>query len=220
MEKNKEVLDLLCSSADTLREKKEINKKMNEVFKNVAGNVGVASDRIRKTKDYVYYEGRGMSDPLTVDKEQKEKFKDRVSPTFIKLLEIVENCVAFGYEDLLEKYTDALAERGISLTVDKSVIEPLTEESIEMVKHAVDSGCSLQKDICDCADQIKDVDSETAEALDFVKKGDYKKVAEFFENKDSNKDVEKKYTEESKRLDMLGEAYQSIFYDTLTDANK
>lgn len=213
----KEKLDLLCSSAETIREKKALNAQMNELFKNTAEAVGVNADQIRKCKDYIHYHGRGMIDPLTVNKEEKEKFKDRVSPAFIKIREIITNCVTLGYEDFLQEYTDALKECGIEIKIDKSCFLPLTGADVNTVHDAVDAGCNLQGSICGLADQVRDVDAVTAENIDLVKKKDYKKVAEFFEKKDSGNDVEKIYTKENEKLELLGEAYQQIFYGTLKD---
>lgn len=213
----KEVLDLLCNSAEAIRAKKEANAQMSELFKNAGEAAGVPANAIRKVKDYVYYQGRGMSDPVTVNKEEKEKFKDRVSPCFIKLLEVVQNCVTLGYTDLLQPYLDAVKEYGVVIDISGAKYESIEGEAKQAVDDAVAGACNLQADICNLADEIRDVHGENAESLDFVKKSDYKKVAEFFEKKDSGTDVENVYTKEAKKLDMLGEAYESIFYGSIKE---
>lgn len=218
MENKKEVRILLNSSADAIRQKKELNGRMNQLFKDTSEALGVSKDSLRKCKDYVHYHGLGMSDTLTPDREYKGKFRDRVAPSFRKVREIIINCVALGYDDLLQDYLNAMRESGITIVVNKNQFRRLLPDDIRMVHNTVDAADGYQTSICELANQVRDDDAIVADAeYGFVKKSDYKKVAEFYEKKDSGKDVELDYERDNNRALKLSGALDAIFHNQLED---
>ena len=92
--------------------------------------------------------------------EESEKYPDRVSPTFRHLVEIITNSYATGKEDLLDVYLDAVKSKGITISIDKSMLTLPSAETKEKVAIAISQMDPLQCTICEKNDYMTDVLAE------------------------------------------------------------
>lgn len=189
-----EVEEIIQSSLDTLTDKKQVSKDMHHVFKDASEKTKIPPEVLRRVKDYNYYFGRGWQagNPLDLDKE--EKFKDKVSPVFIKLLTIVDDLYKVCHVELLDEYFDAMNQLGIHIDVSDYRPEYVTYDST-ISDDAVAAGVNLQSSICQLADQIKDEDSINAEQKGFGPKREYIKLINLAYSKRKGKDIEDKCQE-------------------------
>ena len=93
--------DVIAHGINCHLEKKYYSKELNTSAKLCSEEIGIDKNPIIKIKDYIYYKGRGWGDTCLTKSEDKEKYPDKIAPTFRKLLEIVSNCYKTGHSDLL-----------------------------------------------------------------------------------------------------------------------
>lgn len=215
MKDNKqEVQELLSGSSEAIRQKKAENARMIQMFDGCAKATGISKDVLRKCKDYVHYRGAGMETTLEVDKQSGVKFKDRVAPTFRKLRDIIVNCTQTEYDELLQEYIDALKPFGITIIVNKKMHRHFLPDDIRMIHNTVEGASEVQSIICGLANKVRDDDAVVADTdLEFVKKSDYKKVAEFYTKRQDGTDVEGEYDRENIRATRYKDAMDAIFYN-------
>lgn len=204
-----ELPELLNQSLNMIQEKRDVTKEMNDAFKNVASCNDMDPAVLRRVKDYTYYKGNGwLASPLELDKD--EKYKDRVSPTFKKLAQIVEDLATVDNLDLLDEYLEAMAARGINIDISRYVPETKAMD-VESCKAVIDSGCSFQKEICELADSIKETDAEVAEGLGFGPKSEYNKLVNMsFSKSRKGKDISDKVNDEYVKHEMAAKSYQTV----------
>ena len=214
MEELNTLENTLAESLQTLEEKKNYSKDMNRIINNASKLTGLDAKVIRRVKDYRYYRGLGwMGSSLSLDKE--EKFKDRVSPAFIKIKTIIEDCVATHQEELLKDYIDDLSEFGIK--IDFSECKPdkiISEEDAKIVDETVNDGCDYQKEICQRADMIKDKHAPLAETNGFGPESEYKKLIELLYKKRAlDKDIAEKVNEGYAKHKLAEKSYIYVIND-------
>ena len=214
MEESNVLENTLAESLQTLAEKKNYSKDMNQIINNASKLTGLDAKVIRRVKDYHYYHGLGwMGSSLSLDKE--EKFKDRVSPAFIKIKTIIEDCVATHQEELLKDYIDDLSEFGIK--IDFSECKPdniISEEDAKIVDEAVNDGCDYQKEICQRADTIKDNHAPLAENHGFGPASEYTKLIDLLYKKRAlDKDIAEKVNEGYAKHKLAEKSYIYVIND-------
>lgn len=182
-----QVLDLLDETRKVEDEKKVAAKAMNELAKDAANSLNADPSTLKKCKDYKYYYGRGWvnENPLELDKD--EKFKDRISPTFKKLRDIILDLQANGMTDLLKPYIGALEGYGIHITIDEA--DPIVSD-VEEIKEVIESMCGYQQVICENSDIIKEEHSPKSEELNFTPASKYKEVFGLYSRKMKGKDID------------------------------
>lgn len=182
-----DVLNLLSETERIENEKKVASKAMNELAKDAAKTLNGDASVIKKCKDYYYYHKNGWidNDPLNLDPE--EKFKDRISPVFKKLRDIVIDLQTNGMVDLLNPYISALEGYGIKVIIDPA--DPVVSD-VDELKEVVKSMCGYQKVICENADIIREDHSQESEDLNFTPKSKYKEVFGLYSRKMKGKDVD------------------------------
>ena len=93
-------------------------KTQRETCVAISKETKVDKMHIYKYKDMRYYYGRGWTESSISKPDPDEKFKDRVSPCFRRLVEIVEILREVGDLKLLEKYLADVAGKGIHIQID------------------------------------------------------------------------------------------------------
>jgi len=204
--------DLLETAYDILKEKKMNSKHMGMVAKDTAKSQGIEKPIMIRCKDYSYYRERGWigNDPLT--REPEEKFPDRVTPTFRKLLQIIDDVYAIGRPDLLDVYFAAMEKKGVKITVsgkDCRVNDPgETWAAIENME-------GFQKNICELADEINFGCTQVSEDINFTPKGEFKGALNLYEKKKDERECDDLYQDKVTDLQMTETAWNNIYDENL-----
>lgn len=200
--------DLLDDAAETSDSKKQFAKTMKATLKECAEKNNIDKKSLTHIKDYYYYQGKNWlnGDPLLKDKEAKQK--DKISPTFIKLLEIFEDLEQIGDIGFLKPYTDALLTHGIKIEFDAA--QPTTNDSLEVIKGTLQTACKYQTNIDTLNEQLKEESAKQAEDIGFVPKGTFMKVLSTYEKIKAEKNVEDDVQKNIEKSLMVSEAYQYL----------
>lgn len=182
------VEDLLDDSLDTIADKKERSKTQTQMLKECAEKNGLGKPGktiLKRVMNYHHYKGVNWlnSDPLLKDPTVKDK--DKVAPTFIKLVQIVEDLASIGDKDFLKPYIDALLKRGIKIEIDYGT--PNINDDTETILETLDSASKLQTNIDALNTQLKDEKSVESEEIGFAPKAAFMKVLNLYEKIKDNK---------------------------------
>jgi len=203
--------ELLSEAYGLLTEKKTASKHMNMVAADMAKMQKIEKPVMIRCKDYSYYHKRGwMGNPLELD--PNEKFKDRVSPTFKKLLQIIDDLYATGNPDLLEPYFEAMAAHGIEIKVKNKDVRV---NDIDETWAAIDNMKGFQATICELADEINFGCTQVAEDINFSPKAEFKGALNLYAKVTEEKDVDDIYQTKITNLNMTETAYNDIYDDNL-----
>lgn len=145
--------------------------------------------QLNKMKDYIHYRGRGWGVDALDKSDEKEKFPDRVSPTFRHLVDIVETMYVCGKKDLLQAYINAAKSRGINIEIDDAKFLSPNEAEQIIVDTALESLDPLQTKICECNDYMNDVLAPAAENQKVTPKSKYKKIVLYTYRNTKGKDI-------------------------------
>ena len=161
-----------------------------EVCKHLSKSTSIPMPDLYKYKDMVYYKGRGWANNNSIEPPvQGEDFKDRVSPCFRRLYEIVSILKSVNDLELLDKYLSDMRAVGIDIRIDPDGVNVGIDK--ETVSEGVKSMCDLQKIICENADTVRDM-GESAEEEGLCPKGRFKGLAEDYYKIQQGKDLEDK----------------------------
>jgi len=188
--------DVIANGINCHYDKKYNSKEMNTSAKLCSEETGIDKKSVMKVKDYIHYKGRGWGDTCLTKSEDKEKYPDRVAPTFRKLLEIVTNCYATGKEDLICDYVDELEKQGIKLIIDETMFSQPDDDTKETVDRYLQAMEVYQTNICEQNDYMTDVLAEQAEAIDLSPKNKYKQIIQLAAKKLEGKDINDKVHDE------------------------
>jgi len=204
--------ELLEESAEILREKKTNSKHMNMIGADMAKMQKIEKPIMIRCKDYAYYRGSGWvgNDPLSRDPD--EKFPDRVTPTFRKLLQIVDDLAAIGKLDMLDVYFDALKAKGVEITVSNKDVRV---NDVDETWQAIENMKGYQKTICDLADELNFGCSQVSEDINFTPKSEFKGALNLYVRKEDGKDVDDVYQDKVTNLNMTETAWNSIYDESL-----
>ena len=203
-ENAKKITELLDDSLETLADRKKFSKTMNSIMKDCAKKIGVKPSVIKKAKDYRHYKGANWENgnPLKLDKDKKDKYK--ISPTFMKLAEIVENLREIGDREFLEPYLKAMDNLGIHITIgfDEDKLGRLDE-----VNEVLESASRLQTNVDALTEELKEEKSTEAEELNFTPKNAFCNVLGILDKIKEGKDVEDTIQNRFTEITMLNNAY-------------
>lgn len=191
-------------------EKHYLAREMNSVAKTCSEETGVDKRAILKVKDYLHYKGEGWGEDCLEKSEDKVKYPDRVSPTFRKLHEIFTNMYACGKEDELLDYIDALADRGIQITVDESYFQRPDDDTAKVIANAIKGMDGFQKSICEKNDYMNDVLSVDAENAALSPKNKYKQIIQLAAKKQDGKDIEDKIQDEYVKMELFTNGLETV----------
>ena len=198
--------ELLDDSLETLADKKRFAKTMNTIIKDCAKKNDVEPKVIKAVSMYKHYAGSNWvnNNPLEKDKDAKEK--DKVSPIFIKLLEVVENLRAIGDKEFLKPYINALAEKGIKIDIDFED----TNKNVDEIMEVIDSTSKLKTNIDTLTEELKEEKSTTAEELNFTPKSSFCNVLGILEKINEGKNQNDKIQSNFTNLIMLNNAFSYL----------
>ena len=176
------VEDLLDDSLETIQDKKQFSKTQAQMLKDCAEKNGMdksGKSVLKRIMNYHHYKGVNWlnNDPLTKDPTVKDK--DKVAPTFIKLVQIVEDLATIGDKDFLQPYLDALLSKGIKIEIDYGTAE--TKEDTETILETLDSASKLQTNVDTLNNQLKEEKSAESEEIGFAPKSAFLKVLGLYE---------------------------------------
>ena len=174
--------DLLDDSLETVQDKKQFAKTQKQMLKECAEKNGLdktGKSVLSRIMNYHHYKGVNWDggDPLKKDGTVKDK--DKVAPTFIKLVQIVEDLATIGDKDFLQPYVDALLKRGIKLDIDYGVAN--TKEDTKTILETLESASKLQVNVDTLTTQLKEEKSAESEELGFAPKSGFLKVLGLYE---------------------------------------
>lgn len=174
--------DLLDDSLETFQDKKQFNKTQKQMLKDCAeknelGKTGKAI--LSRVMNYHHYKGANWLNGNPLEKDTTAKDKDKVAPTFIKLVQIIEDLAAIGDKDFLQPYVDALFRRGIKLEIDYG--SPDIKEDTKTILETLDSASKLQTNIDNLTTQLKEEKSAESEEIGFAPKSGFMKVLGLYE---------------------------------------
>ena len=195
--------ELLDDSLETLADKKRFAKTMNTIIKDCAKKNNVDPKVIKAVKNYKHYKGVNWVNNNPLEKNKDVKEKDKVSPIFIKLLEVVENLRAIGDKEFLEPYLNAIAEHGIKIDIDFED----TDKDVEEIMEVIDSASKLQTNVDTLAEELKETKSVEAEELNFTPKSSFCNVLGMLEKINEGKEIDDALQSRFTEITMLNNAY-------------
>ncbi|MBR4590333.1 MAG: hypothetical protein IKO36_06730 [Bacteroidaceae bacterium] len=191
-------------------EKQYLAREMKSIAKTCSEQTGVDKNAILKVKDYLHYKGEGWGDDCLEKSEDKVKYADKVSPTFRKLYEIFTNMYACGKESELDDYIEALATRGIRITVDEAYFQQPDKETAEIIETAINGMDGFQCSICEKNDYMNDVLAVDAENAALSPKNKYKQIIQLAVKKQDGKDVDDKIQDEYLKMELFTNGLETI----------
>ena len=166
--------------------------------------------QLTKVKDYIHYRGRGWGDDPLEKSEEKEKFPDRVSPTFKHMVEIIENMYACGKKELLDAYIAAARKHGIEISVDEAKMQEPNEAEKLVISSALESLDPLQTKICECNDYMVDVLAPAAENQNVTPKSKFKKIVLYTYRNQKGKSIAENVEDDILENIMYGDSLERL----------
>ena len=200
--------ELITDSLDTLTDKKRYSKTMNQIIKDCSKEIGVDKKALKKVNSYYHYKGADWENKNPLKKDKDAKYKDKVSPIFIKLLEVVENLREVGDYEFLKPYLTALEEFGIHITIDET--KKSDENKTERIKEVLDSASKLQTNVDTLTEELKEEKSSESEELNFTPKSSFINILGFLDKINEGKNIEDKIQDNFTQLAMLNNAFTYI----------
>ena len=191
-------------------EKTSLWKEMNNVAKQCSMETHIDRNVIMKVKDYLHYRGRGWGDDCLSKSEESEKYPDRVSPTFRHLVDIVTNSFATGKEGLLDVYLEAIKEKGITITINRSQFAKPSDDTKAKVADALSVMDPIQCQICEKNDYMNDVLAVDAENKNLAPKNKFKQIVRLAASKQAGRDVDNKVQDEYVHMGMLKNGLEAV----------
>lgn len=188
---------------------------LHSIAKDTAEITNVSKQDLIKMKDYLYYRGRGWGEDC-LDKfkpeegEAKEKYPDKVSPTFRNLCEIVNVMYSCGQEDKLETYINAAKKRGVEIIVHEDHFLKAGEAEKIAINSALETMIPLQTCLCNNNDYMNDKLAPAAENQNVTPKSKFKKVVNMQYRITAGKDLSDKIQDELLENIMYGDSLERL----------
>lgn len=203
-----EVEELLDDALDNVSDKKQFSKNMKDILKNCGMINGIDKKALTHVKDYYHYKGANWLDGNPLKKNPQAEYKDKISPTFIKLLSIFQDLEAVGDTDFLQSYIDALLPYGIKIELDAKT--PDTKESLEDIKKTIETASSYQTNVDELTKRIKEENAQKSEDIGFTTKSAFNSVLSTYEKIKEGKDVNDKVQQNIVNSLMSADAYNYL----------
>ena len=203
-----QVEELLGDAIDNVSDKKQFSKNMKDILKNCSITNGIDKKVLGHVKDYYHYKGANWENGNPLKKNKNAEYKDKISPTFIKLLQIFQDLEAVGDTDFLQPYIDALAPYGIKIELDAKT--PDTKETVEEIKKTIESASKFQTNVDELTKRIKDENAQKSEEIGFTTKSAFNTVLSTYEKILEKKDVEDKVQQTITNSLMTADAYNYL----------
>ena len=203
-----EVEELLDDALDNVSDKKQFSKNMKDILKNCGMINGIDKKVLSHVKDYYHYKGANWQDGNPLKKNPQAEYKDKISPTFIKLLSIFQDLEAVGDTDFLQPYIDALLPYGIKIELDAK--SPDTKESLEDIKRTIETASGYQTNVDELTKRIKEENAQKSEDIGFTTKSTFNSVLSTYEKIKEGKDVNDKVQQNIANSLMSADAYNYL----------
>lgn len=203
-----EVEELLDDALDNVSEKKQFMKTMKDTLKECGTLNGIDKKALAHVKDYYHYKGANWQDGNPLKKNTQAEYKDKISPTFIKLLSIFQDLEAVGDTAFLQPYVDALAPYGIKIEFDAKT--PDTKESLKDIKEKIETASKYQTNIDELTKLIKEENAVKSEDIGFTTKSGFNSVLNTYEKIKEGKDVNDKVQQNIANSLMSADAYNYL----------
>jgi hypothetical protein len=204
---------LMEESHELFERKRDASKQMNMVGKETAKAQGIEKPILIRCKDYLHYRGLGWTNNDPLEKDPEEKFPDRVSPPFRKLLQIIDDLAIVGHLDFLDIYLDAMRKHGIDIKISNKDVRV---NDIDETWQAIENMSQFQGVICELADEINDEKAPVAEQINLVPENEFKKLLSFYDKKVKEKDLDDQYQNIVTHLEMTEAGYNKVYDESLT----
>jgi len=177
---------VLEEAMEYVEAKANASRDLSSVVKQIKEITHYDSEDIHLYKDVIHYKGLGWTETPITKPDPTVDFKDRVSPCFRKLSEIVRVCKEFGNIGILNDYIEAMKEVGIDITIRDI---PDNKRVYDDTLNLVNEMDRLQTVICKNANELRDM-GEEAEQENFCPKSKFKDLAESKYRLEKNASVE------------------------------
>lgn len=203
-----EVEELLDDALDNVSDKKQFSKNMKDILKNCGMINGIDKKALAHVKDYYHYKGANWLDGNPLKKNPQAEYKDKISPTFIKLLSIFQDLEAVGDTDFLQPYIDVLLPYGIKIELDAKT--PDTKESLEDIKKTIETASRYQTNVDELTKRIKEENAQKSEDIGFTTKSAFNNVLSTYGKIKEGKDVNDKVQQNIVNSLMSADAYNYL----------
>ena len=180
---NKEMItkieELLDDSYETFTDKVNFSKTQKKILDETSKRNGLEKSLLKKITNFMFYKGKGWenNNPLKLDKTAEEK--DKLTPIFSKLRDIIVDFTSIGAEDELKSYLDELEKCGIKITFN-DMPQMTINDSHEVIMDALDSACKLQTNINTLDKVITEDKSTESEEIGFTPKSSFKNTLGYY----------------------------------------
>ena len=203
-----EVKELLDDALDNVSDKKQFSKHMKDILKNCGLVNGIDKKVLAHVKDYYHYKGANWQDGNPLKKNPDAEYKDKISPTFIKLLSIFQDLEAVGDTDFLQPYIDALLPYGIKIEFDAKT--PDTKDPIEDIKKTIETASGYQTNVDELTKRIKEENAKKSEDIGFTTKSAFTSVLNPYETLQEGTDVNDNVQQNIANSLMSADAYNYL----------
>ena len=202
--------DALETSYSTLQDIKSSRKALKDVIGRIAGTTECDKTEVRLASKLLYMKGQGWDgSPVMLAKGAKKK--DPLSAALNKLIVLITSLQDTGHSEHLKEYLDAMAQNGITITLDESRNKEIDEDSYQ---DYVDAKAYL-KAIEEYQDEIKEEDAEAAADSGLIPStSKYKGVLDIYTKARNGKEVDDKIHQGAYEALVMQQAYSYL------DANK
>lgn len=154
--------------------KTKASKEMSRVAKQVREITHYDLEDISLYKDMLHYKGLGWTETPLTKPDPDVRFKDRISPCFRRLVDLVRVAKEFGDVEILNEYLKAMHDKGIDITIRDI---PDNTKIYNETKYLMSEMDKLQGKICHSANILRDMGIQ-AEEEKLCPKSKFKELAE------------------------------------------
>lgn len=167
--------ELILNTQENVALKEDATKRKQSLVKETAHYYHIDRDIIYAYAEYKHYKGNGWCNDNPLELDKAEHFKDKISPTFIKLLKIIDTLKELDELEFLQPYLDAMRNNGVTITISPSN-KQLDKEFLNSQMELIDEE---QRIICDNTDVLKET-GVLAEEKEFSTKSKFKTLTESY----------------------------------------
>lgn len=202
-----QIEELLDDSYETFIDKVNFTKTQKNILDETSKRNGLEKSLLKKITKYMFYKGKGWENNNSLKLDKTAKDKDKLTPIFAKLREVIVDFVSIGAEDELKPYLDELAKWGINITFN-NMAQLIINDSHEVIMDALDSACKLQTNINALDEVITEEKSTESEEIGFTPKSSFKNTLGYYAKiKDGKGDkIEDKMQSEIEKSLMMNNA--------------
>ena len=201
-----------CIKAENVRA--DYNKRMYSKAKKLAFDLGVDPKVIIAKKDHVHYRGRGWD----IDKNSnpihpgKTEFRDRISETCKKFMDILVTNGILNTMDDLKVYLDEFHKQGVDISFNKDFIWTNLygfKKNDPRIKSEIQKLSNYQSTICNSADYLRNCAKE-AEKLKYTAKQEFSKIVHLKANKVNSRRFEHSIEHGLEKARLIDNGYTSV----------